>query len=179
MGLLGSEHALAAEPEVPIRLQVSLLDRVIPYDRNFAAVRVHGQVVVAIVVDAASADSTRVGTLLQSELSSLATLGGHALSVARIALASPQVLVEDCKRLKAGVAYFTPGVREPIAKLAASLVGLRVLTAGTMPEHAAEGAVLCSAVRSGKPRVLINLTQAKLQEVDFRADFLRMAEVVG
>jgi hypothetical protein len=48
-----------------------------------------------------------------------------------------------------------------------------------MPEHAAEGAVLCSAVRSGKPRVLINLTQAKLQEVDFRADFLRMAEVVG
>lgn len=163
---------------MPIRLQVSLLDRVIPYDRNFA-LRVHGQVVVAVVVDGASADSTRVGALLHSELSSLPSLGGYALSVARVALASPQALADDCKRLKVGVACFTPGVREPIANLATALVGLRVLTAGTMPEHAAEGAVLCSAVRSGKPRVLVNLKQARLQEVDFRADFLRMAEVVG
>jgi hypothetical protein len=162
---------------VPIRLQVSLLDRVIPYDRNFA-LRVHGQVVVAVVVDATSAESTRVGTLLQSELSALSSLGGYAFSVTRVPLASAQGLADDCKRLKVGVLWFTPGVHEPVAKLAAALVGLRVLTTGTMPEHAAEGAVLCSAVRSGKPRVLVNLKQARRQEVDFRADFLRMAEVV-
>jgi hypothetical protein len=35
------------------------------------------------------------------------------------------------------------------------------------------------AARSGKPRILVNLKQARLQGVDFRADFLRMAEVVG
>jgi hypothetical protein len=77
------------------------------------------------------------------------------------------------------VVCVTPGVREPAAKLATALQGLRVLTVGTVPEDVKQGLVLGFAVRSGKPRVLVNLRQARRQDVDFRADFLRMAEVVG
>ena len=177
VGMLYARRGLALEPEVPLRLQVSLLDRVIPYDRNFS-VRVHGQVLVVVVVDTTSPDSVRTGALLLGELSSQESLGSYPFTTKRVAFESSQELMNDCKRLRAGIVYITPGIREPVAKLAAALAGLRVLTAGTMPDQAAQGMVFGTAVRSGRPRVLVNLTQARLQEVDFRADFLRMAEVV-
>jgi hypothetical protein len=173
-----SRTGAALEPEVPIRLQVSLLDRVIPFDRNFG-VRVHGRLSLAVVVDESNEDSVRIGAQLLSELGARERLGDHPLLAVRVPFKSVQGLSDECKRLKAGVVYVTPGVREPIASLAATLLGLKVMTVGTMPEQVSQGLVLGSAVRSGKPRVLVNLSQARLQEVDFRADFLRLAEVVG
>jgi YfiR/HmsC-like len=178
-GLSVPNNALALEPEVPIRVQIALLDRVIPFDRNFA-VRVHGgELSLAVIVDDQSLDSVRVGAQLLSELSSVETLGGFKIRTSRVAFSSGQALIEECRRLRAGIVCVSPGLREPPSKLAAMLQGLRVLSVGSMPEQAPQGLVLGSAVRSGKPRVLVNLAQAKRQEVDFRADFLRMVEVVG
>ena len=157
---------------------MSLLDRVIPFDRNFG-LRVHGRLSLAVVVDESNEDSVRIGAQLLSELGARETLGDHPLVAVRVPFKSAQSLSEECKHLKAGVVYITPGVREPIARLATTLLGLKVMTVGTMPEQVPQGLVLGSAVRSGKPRVLVNLSQARLQEVDFRADFLRLAEVVG
>jgi hypothetical protein len=176
--LLLSRTGAGLEPEVPIRLQVSLLDRVIPFDRKFG-LRVHGRLSLAVVVDEGNEDSVRIGAQLLSELGARETLGNHPFSALQVAFKSVQGLSDECRRLKAGVVYVTPGVREPIGRLATALLGLRVMTVGTMPEQVSQGLVLGSAVRSGKPRVLVNLSQARLQEVDFRADFLRMAEVVG
>jgi hypothetical protein len=177
-GLCAVSNALALEPEVPVRVQISLLDRVIPFDRNFSS-RVHGQLTVVVIVDAESVDSVRVGSQLLSELSALDTLGSHKLRASRVLFSDAQALVDECRRLKAGIVYVTPGVREPPSRVATMLHGLRVLSVGSLPEQVAQGLVLGTAVRSGKPRVLVNLKQAKLQDVDFRADFLRMAEVVG
>jgi hypothetical protein len=176
--LLLSRTGASLEPEVPVRLQVSLLDRVIRFDRKFG-LRVHGRLSLAVVVDEDNEDSVRVGAQLLSELGARETLGNYPLLALRVPFKSVQGLSDECQRLKAGVVYVTPGVREPIGRLATTLLGLRVMTVGTMPEQVSEGLVLGSAVRSGKPRVLVNLSQARLQDVDFRADFLRLAEVVG
>jgi hypothetical protein len=178
VSLLAHTRAHAEEPEVPIRLQVSLLDRVIPFDRNFAS-RVHGQLSVVVVVDASSEDSIRVGAQVQAELSARDSLGSYPVVGVRVTFRDSAALVESCKRLRAGIVYVTPGVRESTAVLANSLRGLRVLTVGALPEQVTQGLILGMAVRSAKPRVLVNLSQARQQDVDFRADFLRMAEVVG
>jgi len=178
VSLLAHTDAHAVEPEVPIRLQVSLLDRVIPFDRKFAT-RVHGQVSVLVVVDKSNEDSIRIGTQLQAELAARESLGSYPLVANRVTFSGTTALVDSCKRLRAGIVYVTPGVGESMATLANSLHGLRVLTVGVLPEHVAQGLILGAAVRSAKPRVLVNLSQARLQDVDFRADFLRMAEVVG
>lgn len=169
---------MALEPEVPIRMQISLLDRVIPFDRNFAA-RVHDKLVVVVVVDDKNVDSVRVGAQLLTELSVREQLGNYKLQAGRLPFTSLAGLTDECKRLRAGVVYVAPGVREGAAKLASALQGLKVLSVASLPEQVAEGLVLGSAVRSGKPRVLVNLKRAREQEVDFRADFLRMVEVVG
>lgn len=171
-------RAQAVEPEVPIRLQVSLLDRVIPFDRNFS-VRVHGKLSVLIVVDKSNEDSSRVGTQLEAELSGRDTLGSYPLVAARVTYGGAAQLVDSCKRLRAGIVYLTPGVGESMAALGDALRGLQVLTVGSMPEQVAQGLILGTAVRSAKPRVLVNLGRARQQDVDFRADFLRMSEVVG
>ncbi len=178
IGLSLHTDAYAVEPEVPIRLQVSLLDRVIPFDRNFG-VRVHGQLSVVVVVDASDEDSVRVGSQLQTEFSARESLGSYPIVTARVVFRSTAALVETCQRLRAGIVYVAPGIKESTATLANSLHGLRVLTVGAMPEQVAQGLILGAAVHSAKPRVLVNLSQARQQEVDFRADFLRMAEVVG
>jgi hypothetical protein len=172
------ERALALELEVPVRMQVSLLDRVIPFDRNFAA-RVHDKLVVAVVVDEKNVDSERVGAQLLAELGARELLGSYKHTATRVAFSSASGLSEDCKRLRAGVVYVTPGVRERAAALAGALQGSKVMSVASLPEHVGEGIVLGSAVRSGKPRVLVNLKQARRQAIDFRADFLRMVEVVG
>ena len=178
MGLLSHTDAQAAEPEVPIRLQVSLLDRVIPFDRNFAT-RVHGQLSVVVLVDGSNEDSVRVGAQFQTELAARDSLGSYPFVAARVAFGGTAALVDSCKRLQAGIVYVTPGVGESTSALANSLHGLRVLTVAAMPEQVAQGLILGAAVRSAKPRVLVNLGRARQQDVDFRADFLRMAEVVG
>ena len=169
--------ARAVEPEVPLRLQTSLLDRVIPFDRNFA-LRVHGQLSVAVVVDNTNPDSTRVGAQLLGELGALSTLGNYPVTTSRVSFSDVQQLVDECKRLRAGIIYITPGLRVAIPRLAGAFEGLRVLTVGTLPEQARSGLVLGFAEHSGKPRVLVNLGEARKQQVDFRADFLRMAEVL-
>lgn|GEM_PF-3960173 len=177
-GTLLHRQAFALEPEVPIPLQVSLLDRVIPFDRNFH-LRAIGHLSMAVVVDERDGDSVRIGAQLLNELSARESLGNYRVSATRVAFKSTAALIEDCRRLKAGVVYVTPGIAEATPKLAAGLRGMRVLTVGSLPEQVPQGLVLGSAVRSGKPRVLVNLSEARQQEIDFRADFLRMAEVVG
>jgi hypothetical protein len=170
----------AVEPEVPLRVQVSLLDRVIPFDRNFAVrVRLNGQLSVAVVVDTADSDSARIGEGLLVELRALGSLGSCKVVCAQVNFANTQALAEDCRRLRVGVVCVTPGLRVPSRTLAAGLAEQRVLTVATAPEEVEDGLILGFALRSGKPRVLVNLTQARVQQVDFRADFLRMAEVAG
>jgi hypothetical protein len=172
------DRVRALEPEVPVRLQVDLLNRVIPYDRNFS-VRVRGELTVAVVVDSDSADSTRIGALLMDVLKDRSSLGRFRHRAALIHFTTASAMAEECKRMGAGIVYFTPDVRASAATLVASLQSLHVMSIASSPEHVAQGLVLGFAVRSGKPRLLVNLTQARRQRIDFSADFLRIAEVVG
>lgn len=172
-------HAtFAVEPEVPLRLQVDLLNRVLPYDRNLAT-RVHNGLVVAVLTDPTDPDSTRIGAHVLAEFHGRSTLGGVRPQSARLSFSGTQATVDECRRRNVGVLYVTPGVRVPIASLARALEGLDVLTVAAIPEQVRQGLVLGFAVRSGKPRLLVNLTQARVHHVNFRADFLRMVEVVG
>jgi hypothetical protein len=176
--LLWHGDVFALEVEVPLRLQVDLLNRVLPYDRNFAS-RVHSELKIAIITDSGHIDSTRIGAEMLAEFHERPTLGGVRQHASRITFTSTQTLVDECRQQRVGLLYVTPGVRTPIGPLATALHGLGVLTVAAIPEQVRQGLVLGFAVRSGKPRLLVNLTQARQQQVNFRADFLRMAEVVG
>ncbi len=171
-------EALAVDPEVPVRLQIDLLNRVIPYDRNFAT-RVRGELQIGVLTDISDTEAHRVANQVLNELRGRPMLGNFPQRPSQIAASNVAAIVDECRRRKLGVLYVTPISRLSISALAVALQGLGVMTVAAIPEHVRQGAVLGFAVRSGKPRLLVNLTQAKQQQVSFRADFLRMAEVVG
>lgn len=178
LGLFWNRRAWALEPEVPIRLQVDLLGRVIAYDRGFAR-RVSGELVVMVVASAHDSDSKRVAAQVLSELQGRTRLGDYRQRTSHTTFVGVAALVEECRRRKTGILYFGPGLGVPVGELADALSGLGILTVATLPDQVRQGLVLGFAARSGKPRLLVNLSEARRQRVDFRADFLRMAEVVG
>lgn len=176
--LLWQNDSAALEPEVPVRLQVDLLNRVVPYDRNMRP-RIHDAMVVLVAIDNGDVDSKRTGGQLLSELASRPTLGGFRVRTARHDFSGVPGLVEACEQQQPAIVYAAPGLRSSASSIATALSTLDVLSVATVSDQVRGGLVLGFGVRSGKPRLLVNLTQARRQHVDFRADFLRLAEVVG
>jgi hypothetical protein len=52
-----------------------------------------------------------------------------------------------------------------------------LLTVGATPEYVESGIVLGFDLVSGRPKLLINLSQARKQQVDFPASVLRLMKV--
>lgn len=170
--------ALAAEPEVPIPLQIDLLNRVLPFDR--ALPRLVGTTLrVAVLSEPHVAESTRVSNRVLAELRGRPRLGGYPTQAALVEASEAPAAVDACVRLGAAVVYVCPGVHLTPEALALALHGRASLTVAALPGDVSRGLVLGFRLRSSKPRLLVNLTRARAQHIDFRADFLRMVEVVG
>jgi hypothetical protein len=60
-----------------------------------------------------------------------------------------------------------------------ALSGVDVLSVSPVPEYVEQGIVLGFDVVSGKPRLLVNLGQARLQHVALRAEVLKLMKVYG
>jgi hypothetical protein len=73
--------------------------------------------------------------------------------------------------------YLTPGFDDDVPRIGASLRGVDVLSLGAVPDYVSQGVVLGFDLESGKPKILINLDQAKQQNVSFPADVLRLMKV--
>jgi hypothetical protein len=56
-------------------------------------------------------------------------------------------------------------------------VGVDVLSATGVPDYVPSGIVLGFDVVSGRPKLLVHLTQARLQKVELRADLLKLMKV--
>lgn len=165
------------QPAVPLELQAELLARVLRYDRNFP---LHtgptGVVVLVAALDEASSDAgaRQVVAALQQQ----PTLGGFVPHVELVRFTTPEALAAAAKARGADVVVFAPGVTAFAAKLGAAFAGLDVITVSTTPEGVKEGVVLGFDLVAGKPRMLINLAQARRQRADFRAEVLQLMTVV-
>jgi hypothetical protein len=73
--------------------------------------------------------------------------------------------------------FLGPGLESEMARVRAALTGLDVISVAASREYVPLGAVLGFELASGKPRILVNLPQARKQNVDFRADVLKMMRV--
>jgi hypothetical protein len=59
-----------------------------------------------------------------------------------------------------------------------ALSGISVLSVGAVADYALRGAVLGFDLVSGKPKIVCNLTQAKKQDVAFKAEVLKLMRVI-
>lgn len=164
--------------EVPIRLQAELLAKVAAYDRNFAE-RARGHALVLVVVKADDADSARVAEQIRNELSVLREVGGLPHREELVTFSSRHALADLCKSRGAAVLYLSVGLFEEMPGIASALAEQSILTAAAAASYVAKGSVLGFDAESGRPKLVVNLTQARLQKVAFKPELLKLARVIA
>lgn len=169
---------LAAEQvQIPARLQAALVAKVAAYDTRFAA-RANGQALVLIVVAAGKAESERFGEEIRAELSVQPKIGGvsHSEEIVRFTTAAD--LARLVRERRAALLYVAPALSEDVPQIASALVGVDVLSVAALAGDVEQRIVLGFARESGRPRLLVNLEQARRQNVAFNPDLLRLVRVI-
>jgi hypothetical protein len=161
---------------LPIKLQAELLAKVSPYDRRFDA-RVQGHVNVLILVKPNSPESRRAALQMQDMLSAQSLIGGYPHTEYLENYTTAPALATVCQAKKIAILYVTPAFDRELETMRKELSRLDLLSVGAVDTYVEHGIVLGFDLVAGKPQMLVNLTQAKKQNVQFRAALLRLMRV--
>jgi hypothetical protein len=176
--LLGVAGTVSAdEVTVPIGLQAQLLAKVAEYDRHFAE-RAQGLAQVLLVLKQGHSESTHVVTEMQTNLARIDSIVGVAHRETVWAYSGANELAEFCKNRHTSIVYFGPGLEGDIPDIVRAFSDLDVLTISSVAGYVDKGIVIGFDLVSSRPKVVVNLKQARNQQVDFRADLLKMARVI-
>jgi hypothetical protein len=166
----------AEDVAVPLPMQVQLFSSVADYDKGFAE-RAKGKVKI-VLLTSKNPDSARAATQVQGALARLAQIGGQPHEESTVRFESGAALANLCTSNGISVVFLMPGFQSEIADIKKSLDGVNVLSVATIGSYVQQGVVLGFDVISGKPKLLVNLGQARAQKVAFKAELLKMVKVV-
>jgi hypothetical protein len=173
---LAAPPGRADELTVPIGLQVDLLDRIVRFERSYAS-RAGAPALVVVVAKGDEAASVRAAALASAAIGQLGNLGARRASVVIMTFSSPGALRSASP--EADIVYLMPGFsRADMQSIAAIYIDSKVLTVGTTNGDAENGAALGFELEGSKPRIIVNLRQARAQRLDFSAQLLRLARVI-
>jgi hypothetical protein len=161
---------------VPAELQVELLSKLAAYDRNFAA-RAGKAALILVIVKRDSPKSSLSAAAMKAALSRADRIGGLPHQELTVTYESAAALAALCRTKRAAIVYVTPDLESEIGAIKSSLSGIDVLSVSAIPENVPRGIVLGFEVISGKPKLAINLGQARQQRVDFKAEVLKLMKV--
>jgi hypothetical protein len=173
---LGPETAAADEVSVPIELQVDLLERIVRYERTFAAEATPVHVVV--VSRASSPESLRVTGQLVAGLRRAGSLGGRPVDAGTLSYTTAAALRAEVGASHARIVYLAAGLGDEIGHITTALSGAGVITVSAVGADVDRGAVVGFELVSARPRIVVNLTRARAEQLQFNAQFLRLARVV-
>ena len=176
IALVVARAAFAEDVAVPVGLQAELIAKIASYDKSFVE-RAGERAQIAILLKGGSADSSRTAAHMQSSLAALPAVGGLPHDEHMVTYAGGGALAAYVKARRIAIVYVTPGFGEDAGDIRASLEGVNVLSVAAVPEYVPKGIVLGFDLVSGKPKLLVNLAQAKKQNVAFKAEVLKMMKV--
>ena len=172
----GMRGARAQEITVPPQLQSRLLAKVVEYDRNFGERA--GEIVHILIIGRSEQQSSmRAAEQMLASLAQVERMGGLPHDEVIVRYRSALELVDECRQRKAAVVYLGPGFRDELGNIRNALDGVDVLSVTGVADYVPEGVVLGFDVISSQPRMLINLAQAKRQNVAFQANVLKLMKV--
>ncbi len=168
--------AAAEDVSVPVGLQVKLLAKVAAYDRNMES-RAGSKVRVLVLQASGNASSERTAQRVVSALERQPKIAGMSHTRSRQGYTGPKQLIESVRDDSTDIVYVTPGLEAQIDDIRKALTGLDVLSVSAVPDYVPSGIVLGFDLVSGKPKLQVNLTQAKEQNVAFKSSLLKLAKV--
>ncbi len=174
---LGAPRARAEESPVPVAVQAQMLVRVAAYDRSLAARTGGGPVRVLILTRPAEADSRMAAAQMEATLRAIPAIAGVPHAETTHPYASADALAAECRRDRVAIVYVTPGLEAEVPAMARALEGTDVLTVTGIARYVPAGIVLGFDLTSGKAHLIINLAQARRQNVDMKSEVLRLMKV--
>jgi hypothetical protein len=176
LGLVLARAGLAQTVEVPADIQGGLVFKLLTYDRSFAARA--GTVARTVIIEKRDGTRSRLAAeSFKSALAGLGKVGGLPQEVRVVTYENAAALAKACRADHVSVVYVTPDFDDEIPAIQHALGGVDVLSVSAVPEYVPRGVVLGFELVSGKPKILLNLAQAKQQNVDFGAEVLRLMKV--
>jgi hypothetical protein len=174
--LLSSAPGSAQSDRVPVHLQAELFAKLANYDRNYAK-RAGGRARVLIVSVPRSPESSLFASAMSSALGRIDRIAGLPHTESVVVYSGAAALAKACGAGNVAAVFLGPGLEGEMARVRAALSGVDVMSVAASREYVPLGAVLGFELASGKPRILVNLPQARRQNVDFRADVLKLMRV--
>lgn len=166
----------AEATQVPASAQAQLIAKAAAYDRNFAA-RAREKAKIVLLARPNEPESRLVATEMKNAFSAIATVGDRPHEEQIVLYTNAAALAETCKSRSIAIVYLGPGFADDIDAIRRALTSIDVLSVGGVADYVPNGIVLGFDLVSGKPKLLVNLSQARKQHVDFRADVLQLMRV--
>jgi hypothetical protein len=171
-------RAPAEEAPVPISLQVELLLKVAAYDKNLTR-RGASRVSLLVLVKQGDPDSGRSAAQARLALSKVTDILGLPLESSSAVHGDAAGLAQLLRANNVAILYLMPGFSESeLAAIAEACSGISVLSVGALARHVERGTVLAFDLVGGKPKLLVNLTRAKRQQVELSSSVLKLMRVI-
>jgi hypothetical protein len=168
--------AWAEEPTIPLDLQAQLTAKISEYVQSPALDADH--LPLGILVNARDAESIRAGGELRAAFARVSASGRRSFDAEIIPWAGAGSLADELGRRKLAMLFLTPGLSSNLDTIVGVLAHRRVLTIAAVDAYVARGVILGYELSSGHPRMILNLRQAKSQDVVLRAALMKLARIV-
>jgi hypothetical protein len=171
-----TRRAGASDVSVPVGLQSALIGKVAAFERAFRARS--GKTARLLIVHKSGGDSARVGKQMANAFNEMSDIAGLPKSVEMLEWTSAAALASAVRARPTALVYLSLDLEAEAPAIAAALAGTSVLTVGATGAMAERGACVGFQLEEGKPKIYVNLRVAKAQNLDFRAELLRLVKLV-
>jgi hypothetical protein len=187
LALLGTLSLFTAVPallsaqqmDVPARLQIPLLYKILSFDRNFTA-RAGDQVVIAIIYQSGFRASVVAREQIEDALGHTASpFGTRSLRWVAIEAGSGSTLEQALREHEADVIYVTPLRGVDLDVIADAARRSRLMTFTGIPPYVERGLSVGVGIEQERPMIIINLAAARAEGADYTAQLLRVSRVIG
>jgi hypothetical protein len=170
-----------AEPmPFPADVQITLLLKILTYDRSFLAKSKSG-VTIGVIYAPADAQSvkTKDDILKTLQLVSDRTIKNVPIRAVALEYKDPTTLLKAVTAAGVNVFYIAPGNGESLQALLKMSHTRGITTATGVPEYVQRGVAIGIGIKPDKkPDILINLPNSRQEGSEFDASLLRIATVV-
>lgn len=170
---------LAQGAPVPADLQVTLILKVLTYDRRLLQESTT-EVNVGILYFPSNAGSVAARNAVEQILQQFAdkTVKGRPIRHVAIEYTTAAELQSRVVANRINVLYVAPGNSEHLESVLQVSQKNGIVTATGVPDYVTRGVSVGIGLRQDKPHILINLTSARSEGSEFDASLLRIATVV-
>ena len=177
--LLWEATSQAQEMAVPIDAQFPLFLKMFIFDRNFKT-RVGDEVVIGIVYQKKFRASLNVKNKIINEISGIFTesVEGTSVRYVPIDMGDRPDLERAVSKHNVDILYATPLRALEIGEITAVSRARKILTLTGVPDYVESGLTVGIGVKGKRPQIIINLSAAKAEEVDFNSRLLKLAKIV-